>query len=474
MTGRSRLLGLALAVLAVTAGCTTGGDQQTVVAVTVTVGVSPASPSASASAAPGGTTRPSPTAGPTTPASSPSTRPPASSTSPPVKPVPPQAYATAADVAAAQKAVAAMTTAERAGAVVMASSSEVVGTDLVGRLHLGGVILMGSNGVVDGTSDGTPEQVTQVTARLQQQNQGAAPLLIGTDQEYGEVTRLEHGFTSFPGASELAAIPDTATAVTMTERVAAAAAAEMLAVGINVDFAPDADVLPEEGASSIGDRSYGSDPGRVGRLVTAAVTGYQKAGLPATLKHFPGIGSLAADTHEELPTLDEGCQQWAERDRVPMAAGVKAGAALAMTGHVRFPEAGNTERPASVDKSVVTGLLRGRGQEGCPGLGFTGVTVTDSLQMVPIANRYDSGEAAVAALLAGQDLLLMPVDPAKAVAGITAAVKAGTLPEQRLIDAATRVYALRLAVARTKRPSMSVISSPAHQELADEVRSLAG
>lgn len=470
MTGRSRLLGLALAVLAVTAGCTTGGDQQTVVAVTVTVGVTPSS--ASASAAPSGTTLRSPTAGPT--ASSLSTRPPASSTSSPVKPVPPQAYATPADVAAAQKAVAAMSTAQRAGAVVMASSSEVVDTDLVSRLHLGGVILMGSNGVVDGTSDGTPEQVAQVAARLQRQNQAAAPLLIGTDQEYGEVTRLEHGFTTFPGASELAAIPDTATAVTMTERVAAAAAAEMLAVGINVDFAPDADVLPEEGASSIGDRSYGSDPGRVGRLVTAAVTGYQKAGLPATLKHFPGIGSLAADTHEELPTLNEGCQQWAERDRVPMAAGIKAGAALAMTGHVRFPDAGNTERPASVDKSVVTGLLRGRGQEGCPGLGFTGVTVTDSLQMVPIANRYDSGEAAVAALLAGQDLLLMPVDPAKAVAGITAAVKAGTLPEQRLIDAATRVYALRLAVARTKRPSMSVISSPAHQELADEVRSLAG
>ncbi|MTD13590.1 hypothetical protein GIS00_06485 [Nakamurella sp. YIM 132087] len=362
-----------------------------------------------------------------------------------------------------------MTDAELAGAVIMASSADAVGTDAVQRLHLGGVILMGSQGIVDGTDGGTPEQVAAVTAALQQQSPDL-PVLVGTDQEYGDVTRLVNGFTEFPGASTLADMGDTATATALTEQIAAAAAQEMLAVGITVDFAPDADVLPDDGSpSSIGDRSYGSDPERVGAFVAAAVKGYQSAGLAASLKHFPGIGGIAADTHQSLPELGVSCETWNAVGAVPMRAGVDAGVAMVMTGHVTLPAIGEDTVPTSLSAGAVTDLLKGKGSDGCEGLGFTGITVTDSLQMAPVANSFASGSAAVQALLAGQDLLLMPVDPAAAVTGIVAALASGDLPRERLVDAATRVTALRVATADVTRPSMDVIDSQEHRDLAAQV-----
>jgi len=129
--------------------------------------------------------------------------------------------------------------------------------------------------------------------------------------------------------------------------------------------------------------------------------------------------------------------------------------------------------PASVSQAVVSELLRGPGLDGCTGMNFSGVTVTDSLQMEPIAGVFSSGQAAVRALQAGQDLLLMPVDPAAAVRGIVAAVDSGELPASRLDQAATSVLALRLAAARVPRPSLDVIDSVAHRALADKARAAA-
>lgn len=383
---------------------------------------------------------------------------------------------TRADVAAATAAVAAMSPDERAGSVLMVGGTEVAGTSRLAEMHLGGVILGGSRGILDGTGTGTPDQVAALTAGLQQNRpKGAPPLLIGTDQEYGDVSRLVYGFTEFPGASRLAAIPDTARAVELTGKIAEAAAAEMLAVGVTVNFAPDADVLPTDGsASAIGDRSYGTDPQRVGQLVTAAVSGYQRAGVAATIKHFPGIGRISADTHTSLPSLDVDCDEWNATEAVPMRAGVQAGVALAMTGHVHMPAVGVTTLPASLAPQVVTDLLRGSGRDGCDGLSFAGVTVTDALQMQPVVAGFDSGGAAVQALRAGEDLLLMPLDAQAAVHGIVTAVGDGSLAATRLSDAAVRVYALRLALQRVERPSMGVIASPAHQELADQAAALAG
>ncbi|MDQ2847002.1 MAG: hypothetical protein M3Y77_11760 [Actinomycetota bacterium] len=377
---------------------------------------------------------------------------------------------TAADRQRAAQLVAAMSTAQQAGSVLMPVDSQADGK--ITENHYGGVILQGAKGVVDGTKVGDPSQVKSVVAGLQKQREGAVPMLIGVDQEYGEVARLVNGFTDFPGAATLAAGSDTDTAVTLTEQVAAAASQEMLAVGITVDFAPDADVLPTTGESAIGSRSYGTDPQRVAKFVAAAVRGYQSGGVAATIKHFPGIGRIAADTHNQLPTLKADCDEWSSTEAVPMAAGVQAGAALAMTGHVLFPALGADTDAASLSPTVVTDLLRGKGSGGCQGLGFKGVTITDSMQMEPVANKYSSGEAAWRGLAAGEDLLLMPIDPTAAERGIVAATKDGNLDPKRLADAATAVMALRIALTRSPQPSLDVIDSAAHRAL--DLRARAG
>jgi beta-N-acetylhexosaminidase len=376
-------------------------------------------------------------------------------------------------MAAAAAAMATMSTADRAGMVVMASSADAVGTDLVARLHLGGVILMGSKGSIDGTSSGTPGGVAGVTAALQAQvpgSQPGAPLLIATDQESGLVTRLVNGFTDFPGADELSGIADLDAAAAATEAVTAASGAEMRAVGINVDFAPDADVLPASGDSGVAGRTFGADPERSARLVAAAVHGYQSGGVAATVKHFPGIGRLATDTHKALPTLEVSCDEWNAVEAVPMRAGVDAGTALVMTGHIELPAVGAVGESSALSSAVVTDLLKGSGVAGCTGLNFQGVAVSDSFEMAPVAENFSPAEAAWRGIAAGQDLVLMPVDPAAAVSGIAAAAETGQLSADRLSDAATRVYALRLALGRIPAPGLDVVGSAEHEAIAAHAR----
>jgi len=464
-----------LATAALLASCGSQADQQappttatSPAASSAASGTPSAASSSSAATALASTAEP-PSAPPTTPpAATPAAPAPA-----PAQPVVPGGLVTDADIAQATAAVAAMSVSDQAGMVVMANSAQAVGTDLVERLHLGGVILMGSKGAIDGTESGTPEEVLAVTQQLQSQvpaSQTGAPLLIATDQEYGLVIRMVNGFTNFPGATELSAIADTDAAAAATQKVTAAAGAELLAVGINVDFAPDADVLPRVGESNMDGRSFGTDPTRNGQLVAAAVRGYQTAGVAATLKHFPGIGRLAADTHKSLPSLDVTCDEWNAVEAVPMQAGVDAGVALVMTGHVLIPAVSDTDLPSSISSAVVNELLRGTGTAGCEGLNFTGVTISDSFEMAPISQSYTPGEAAWRALVAGQDLVLMPTDPEEAVAGIIAAAGDGSLPAEVLKQAAIRVYALRLALARAPQPGLGVVGSPEHEAIAADAR----
>ncbi len=436
--------------------------------------------SASASAAVPSPSPPAPTsestaADPTTTSSAASVPVSTSSPSPTLAaPAATNGLVTAAEQAAAAAAVAAMSVEDRAGTVVMASSADAVGSDLVQRRHLGGVILMGSQGTIDGTSAGTPAQVAAVTAALQAQipaGQAGAPLLVATDQEYGLVTRMANGFTDFPGADELGDITDTAAAVAATEAVTTAAGRELRAVGVNVDFAPDADIAPRSGASGVAGRTFGADPDRVGELVAAAVRGYSAGGVAPTIKHFPGIGRLAADTHVALPSLDSSCEEWNATEAVPFRDGVAAGAPLVMTGHIRWPAAGATDLPTSLSRTVLTDLVHGSGTGGCQGLDFGGVAVSDSFEMAPVVEAYGKNEAPWRGIAAGQDLVLMPVDPDGAVDGIVAAANDGRLPAERLTEAATRVYALRLALGRTPAPSLDVVDSAEHRTIAAQARS---
>lgn len=380
-----------------------------------------------------------------------------SGTSPSAVPSP----STSADPAERAAAVVArLSDADLIGQVLMPtiSLSDPAGASaaLVTKYRLGGVILMGN--VENATAGGTATQVRALTERLR----GAAAdvpagkdvdLLVATDQEYGWVTRIRSGVVQLPSAMAFGAAgrPD------LTEAAWRGAGAELAAVGIDVNFAPTGDVLGSSDNVTIGSRSYGSDPTAVAAQVAAAVRGLQAAGVAATVKHFPGHGHTAVNSHEALPVLGQSRSSLAAKDLPPFQAGVDAGAWLIMTGHLAV-RAIDPDLPATFSRKILVDLLRTE-------MGFTGVAVTDALNMKP-AMRWPAGEAAVRALNAGNDLLLMPPDLAAAHDGLTDALRSGKLARSRLVEAATRVLTLKFRLAAFDRPAVSTVRGKEHRDAA--------
>nr|WP_205862778.1 glycoside hydrolase family 3 N-terminal domain-containing protein [Planosporangium thailandense] len=360
----------------------------------------------------------------------------------------------------------------KVSAEAVAANRKYAGVDtpaaMVQKYRLGGLILM-NQAAADPTASTnkttnivSAAQVRTLTDGLQAvatKLPGSAPMLIGTDQEYGVVNRLRDGITQLPSASAFGAAGDPA----LTRQAWTAAGADLRAIGINVDLAPDADVIGQ-GDGVIGSRSYGSDPKAVSDQVAAAVQGLRDAGVAATLKHFPGHGHTSGDSHTELPVLNQSADALATGDLPPFTAGIGAGADLVMSGHldVRAIDPGV---PASFSSKALIDLLRGR-------LGFKGVVVSDALNMAP-AEKYAPGEAAVRALVAGNDLLLMPPDLAAAQAGLLDGLHSGQLPRQRLVEAATRVLTLRLTLGGRPQPGMAGVNGADRQAAAAKVAAAA-
>jgi beta-N-acetylhexosaminidase len=292
---------------------------------------------------------------------------------------------------------------------------------------LAGVTLFGPNVADSG-------QLAQLTAALRE----AAPEpVIAIDEEGGDVTRVTYWSGSpYPGNAALGAIDDPE----LTAEVHAAIGADLAALGINVDLAPCVDVLAAPDNPAIGTRAFGAGPALVSRHAAAAVTGLQSAGVAACAKHFPGHGSTRTDTHEAIATIDGDLAEVRRRDLPPFSAAIAAGAVAVMPGHLRLPDlTGNL--PASLSAAAMTGLLRGE-------LGFTGVIISDALEMRAVSEPFGIPEAAVLAVAAGADLLCLGRDTSEEVyqavaAALSDAVRAGRLPGQRLEEAAGRVAALQ-------------------------------
>ncbi|MEV0403729.1 glycoside hydrolase family 3 N-terminal domain-containing protein [Actinoallomurus sp. NPDC050550] len=301
---------------------------------------------------------------------------------------------------------------------------------------MSGVTLFAINGNVPGIGE-----LAELTAALREH----ADPLISIDEEGGDVTRLAHDTGSpYPGSAALGALDDPA----VTRRVYRSLGAELREVGVNLDFAPSADVNTADDNPIIGTRAFGSDPEIVARHVAAAVAGLQEAGVAACAKHFPGHGATSQDSHLEIPTVDADMALLERRELVPFRAAIEAGVASIMTGHLRVPGlTGDT--PATLSHAAVTGLLRGA-------LGYTGPVVTDALDMRAASDAIGIPEASVRALLAGSDLLCLGPkefeDSVRAIREhIVEAVRQGRLPGERLEEAAARVAALKawLATAGT-------------------------
>lgn len=302
---------------------------------------------------------------------------------------------------------------------------------LVRDLHLGGVIAFESNVV-------SAAQITAVNRALNRQVRRAWPLFLGVDQEGGVVERMRSAATRFPTFMSTGAADD----VALTRQVYAASGAELRGLGFTVDFAPDADVTSGPGDPTIGSRSASSYPEVVAEQVIAAATGFAESGVLPVVKHFPGHGSVPADSHLTLPVQTKSREELEASDLVPFRSAVEAGLPAVMVGHLDV-RAIDPRVPSSLSRAVVTGLLRDE-------LGFGGLVVTDSLAMTGVTRGRDPGRTAVQALRAGSDVLLMPPSPAVARAALVRAVRTGALSRRRLEQAAARQIALLTHLAGGK------------------------
>ncbi|MFG1777072.1 glycoside hydrolase family 3 protein [Micromonospora sp. NPDC049048] len=340
---------------------------------------------------------------------------------------------------------------------------------MVEKYRLGGLILVGfsaddpTKGNQETTNVDNPKQVRALTDGLRaaagRLPVAPAPFLIGTDQEYGVVTRITEGVTLLPSALAAGA----AGRPELTEAAWRAAGAELAAMGINLDFAPVADVLATR-STVIGSRSYGADPKVTAGQVAGAVRGLQAAGVAATVKHFPGHGHSADDSHEGLPVLTQSRRTLETGAWPPFSAAFDAGAMAVMSAHLdaRSVDPGTA---ATFSRKLLTDVLRGQ-------LGFQGVVITDGMNMPP-AKRWSPGEAAVRALKAGNDLILMPPNVRQAYDGLLAALRDGSLPRPRLVEAATRVLTMKFKLADRPTPELSTLGGAAHRKAAEDLAAAA-
>jgi beta-N-acetylhexosaminidase len=293
---------------------------------------------------------------------------------------------------------------------------------LTREFGLGGVILFARN--IE-----EPEQVAELSfeaARLVPD----FPLWVSVDQEGGRVARLKAPFTQWPAAATLGRSGD----IALAERFARALAAELRAVGITLDYAPVLDVLTNPKNPVIGDRSISEKAVDAARLGAAIVRTLQAEGIAACGKHFPGHGDTQVDSHLELPIVEHPVERMRQVEFLPFKAAIDAGVATVMTAHVLAP-ALDEKRPATLSHRVVTGLLRDE-------LGFEGVILSDDLEMKAIAAEYAVPAAAVLAIEAGCDgVLICSGDhqtQAAALEALVHAVETGALTEKRVEDALNR------------------------------------
>ncbi|MBC7544531.1 MAG: beta-glucosidase [Candidatus Sericytochromatia bacterium] len=273
------------------------------------------------------------------------------------------------------------------------------------------------------------------------QGHARVPLLIAADMEHG-AGQMVDGLTDMPPAMAFGAVDDPA----LTAAMGAWTAAEARQVGVNWLFAPVADVTNNPSNPIISIRSFGGDPGRVAAHVAAFVTGAQSQGVLTCAKHFPGHGDTGTDSHTRLATVTADRERLTQVEWPPFQAAIDAGVAAIMTAHLAVPALDAPDVPATLSQTIITGVLR-------EDLGYDGLIVTDALLMGGITSVRQASEAAVEALLAGCDVLLMPPDPIATHAAIRAALADGRLTEARLYESVTRILA---AKARLQHPVPAV------------------
>ncbi len=339
---------------------------------------------------------------------------------------------------------------------------------LIKQYHVGGFVLAG----------GTISDIALTTNSLQQESK--LPLLINADLEGGlgfgsswQYVRgrapelppyVSGGGTTFTSMMAVGATQNPQHAF----EIGRITALESRAVGIQWTNSPVADVNTNPENPIINTRSFGENPQQVATFVDAYVRGLQEGGMIATLKHFPGHGDTKEDTHMQLPALPFDEQRLMSTELVPFGAGIKAGAKAVMTAHIALPKIDPSGRPATLSRPLITTILRGK-------LGFQGIVVTDGMTMQGVTDKFSAGEAAVLAIEAGNDCILVPDNFEKAFDGILAAVRSGRITSQRLDASVRRILAAKswLGIDKNRLVDVEkisdVVGSPENNSIAQSI-----
>ncbi len=336
------------------------------------------------------------------------------------------------------------------------------------KRFVGGVVLYARN-IKD------PTQVASLTVGLQkvaQETPNAIPLFIAIDQEGGIVTRLEKGATVLPGNLALGATRSKM----LAEKAGELTAIELAAVGINLNLAPVMDINTNPRNPVIGVRSYGESHDLVSQLGTAYIRGLQRNGVLATAKHFPGHGDTNVDSHKKLPVVTHNKKRINAIELAPFQAAIETGVAAIMSAHVLYP-ALDAEMPATLSYPMLTRLLRQK-------LGYNGLIITDDLEMKAIDDQYETGEAAVLAIQAGADMILVPWTLKKqqrVYNALRQAVRRRDITETRLNDSVRRILkskddcgAFEKPIVPIENPNainspLAVVGSLKHREIAQTI-----
>ena len=282
----------------------------------------------------------------------------------------------------------------------------------------------------------SPSQLHLFTEKLHGLN-ALAPML-GIDEEGGHIARIANhptnfGVKKFPPMGQIAASGDDTAAFEAGLTIGQ----YLKAYGLDIDFAPVADVNTNPRNPVIGDRAFGDDPEVAAGMVQAVIRGLHEGGTASCIKHFPGHGDTATDTHTGYAETKKTWEEISACEMVPFRAGIAAGTDFVMTAHIAAPSVTGTDEPSTMSYTVLTEKLR---QE----LGFEGLVITDALSMGAIREKYSSSEACIRCIQAGVDILLMPYDYFEAFDGVVKAVESGMIPESRIDESVYRILKFKM------------------------------
>lgn len=324
---------------------------------------------------------------------------------------------------------------DKVAGLFMITPEALTGTDVVikagettkeklGTYAVGGLIYFSQN----------IKSADQLTEMLQNtKGWSKYPIFLGVDEEGGSVSRVASANLAdkVGPMGEIGASGDAA----MAQEAGAAIGGYLSSFGFNMDFAPVADVVVD-GNTTIGNRSFGSDVNLVSPMVAAAVEGLQSNNVSACLKHFPGLGDTEEDTHSGMATTEKTLEDLVASDFPVYQAGASAGVDFVMVSHLSLPNVTGDNTPASISSMMVTDLLRGQ-------VGYQGIVITDAMNMTAITDYYTADEAAIKALQAGVDMILMPEDFETAYNGVLEAVNNGTISEDRINESLHRIFRVK-------------------------------